>query len=105
MGFWYMTFQDLESRERIIVLASISLVVFVFLLGVYNYVNPTQRVWEGKVWKVDYSDNTTVISSYGNGKIRLNGIYAIEEEATYRINYRSRTRNFAQFDIEIQKIN
>lgn len=99
-----MTFQHLEQKERIIVLASVGLVVLVFMIGVYNYVNPPQSTWEGKVWKVEVSGDSTIISSYGNGRIRLNGVYNLEEEATYRISYRSRSRGYAQFDIEIEKI-
>lgn len=99
-----MILQNLDSRERAVVLASIGLVVLVFSIGVYSHFNPARRVWEGKVWNVNYTEDSTVISSYGNGKITIKGIWDIEEESTYRITYRSRSKYFAQFDIEIEKI-
>jgi hypothetical protein len=92
-----MSFKELVSKERVIVIASIGLVGVVFLSAMYNYFNPPTRVWEGKVWQVDYSADSTIISSYGNGKIRINRILEIEEEATYRITYRSRRKFVVEF--------
>ena len=95
----------MDGKERIGLLVGLALVVFVFASSAYVYMNPPVQVWEGRVFDVYESNNgDTFILSYGEGKIKLPGIHDIELDATYRITYQSRTRNFASVIISIEKI-
>jgi len=99
-----MSFSGMGSRERVALLASVGLVAVVFVAASYSYLNPPEQVWEAKVFQVFQDGDSTVIYSYGNGKLKLNGVYDIEVGETYRIYYRTRTRNAAEFDIRVEKI-
>ena len=48
--------------------------------------------------------NRKLVYVVGEGKIKLPGNHDIELDATYRITYRSRTRNVASIIISIEKI-
>lgn len=99
-----MVFSEMDSRERVVLLAALGLVAVVFAVSAYNYVNPPLQVWEARVFETFDGNKGTVIFSYGNGKLKLNDFYDIEVGATYRITYRSRTRNVAEFDITVERI-
>jgi hypothetical protein len=99
-----MKLGEMKSRERLVVLISIVLVVIVFASSAYLYINPPVRVFEAKVFDVYEQNGNTFILTYGEGKIKLNGIHEIEVDATYRITYQSRRRNFADIIISIEKI-
>lgn len=100
-----MNLREMDGKERIGLLVGLALVVFVFASSAYVYMNPPVQVWEGRVFDVYESNNgDTFILSYGEGKIKLPGIHDIELDATYRITYQSRTRNFASVIISIEKI-
>lgn len=94
----------MEHREKIVLFASLLLVALVFSVSLYDYLFPKEQVWEAKVFEVFHNNEKTTIYSYGNGKLKLMGDYDIEVGATYRITYKSRARNTAQFDIIIEKI-
>jgi len=99
-----MSFSGMDSRERVVLLTAVGLVAVVFVAASYSYLNPPEQVWEAKVFQVFQEGGKTVIYSYGNGKLKLNGVYDIEVGETYRIYYRTRTRNAAEFDIRVEKI-
>jgi hypothetical protein len=99
-----MSFSGMDSRERVVLLVAVGLVAVVFLAASYNYLNPPEQVWEAKVFQVFQEGGKTVVYSYGNGKLKLDGVYDIQVGETYRIYYRTRTRNTAEFDIRIEKI-
>jgi hypothetical protein len=99
-----MSFSDLDQKERIALLVALLLVAVVFAVSAYNYINPPTRVWQGKVFETYQSGNKTWILSYGQGKIALNGLYDIQENATYVITYQSRVRFNADVVINIQKV-
>jgi hypothetical protein len=99
-----MSFSDMDSREKIVLLTAVGLVAVVFVAASYSYLNPPEQVWEAKVFQVFQEGDKTVIYSYGNGKLKLNGVYDVEVGETYRVYYRTRTRNAAEFDIRVEKI-
>ena len=99
-----MSFSGMDSREKVVFLTAVGLVAVVFLAASYNYLNPPEQVWEAKVFQVFQERGRTVIYSYGNGKLKLNGVYEIEVGETYRVYYRTRTRNAAEFDVRVEKI-
>jgi hypothetical protein len=99
-----MTPQEIAFKEKAVMIASIGLVVLVFSLAVYTYLYPPERVWEGRVWDVEYTSEQTIIYSYGKGKLRIMGIHEIEKEATYRITYRSMNKYNAAKVTEVEKI-
>ena len=100
-----MSLSEMDGKERMALIASLVLVGVVFISSAYIYLNPPVQVWEGKVFDV-YESNSgdTFILSYGEGKIKLPGVHDIELDATYRVTYQSRTRNFASIIISIEKI-
>jgi len=99
-----MSFSGMDSRERAVLLVALGLVAVVFMVSAYSYLNPPERVWEAKVFEVFYSGGNTIVYSYGNGKMKLMGMYEMEVDETYRVYYRSRTRNVAEFSIRVEKI-
>lgn len=99
-----MSFSGMDGRERAVLLVALGLVAVVFLVSAYSYLNPPERVWEAKVFEVFQSSGSTIVYSYGNGKMKLMGLYDFEADQTYRVYYRSRTRNVAEFDIRVEKI-
>lgn len=99
-----MSLKDLEHKEKIILYIGLLLVVIVFSVSLYDYFFPKEQVWEAKVFQVFHNNEKTTIYSYGNGKLKLIGNYDIEIDATYRITYKSRRRNTAEYDIHIEKI-
>ena len=99
-----MSLKELEQREKIVLITSLLLVALVFSISLYDYFFPKEQVWEARVFEVFHNKGKTTIYSYGNGKLKLIGDYDIEVGATYRISYKSRARNTAQFDIVIEKI-
>lgn len=99
-----MRLGEMDGRERAALLAAILLVGVVFVVTMVNYFNPPEQVWEAKIFAVYHTDENTLVLSYGNGKLKLPGRYEFELDETYRITYRSRTRNAAEFDIRVEKI-
>jgi len=99
-----MSFSEMDGRERTVLLVALGLVAVVFLVSAYSYLNPPERVWEAKVFEVFHEEDTTIVYSYGAGKLKLPGYYEFEVDETYRVYYRSRTRNSAEFDIRVEKI-
>ena len=99
-----MKLGELDSKERIVLLGSLLLVVLVFASSAYMYFNPPVKVLEAKVFDVYELNGNTFILTYGEGKIKLKGLYDIEIDETYRITYQSRKRNFASIVISIEKI-
>ena len=101
-----MKLGEMDTGERNALLAALALVAVVFLVASYSYLNPPERVWEAKVFQsfVSSDNETTVVFSYGSGKLKIRGLYELEEGETYRVYYRSRSRNWAEFDIRIEKI-
>lgn len=100
-----MNLSEMDGKERIALIAGLVLVGVVFVSSAYIYLNPPVMVWEGKVFDVwETEGGFTFILSYGEGKIKLPGSHDIELDATYRINYQSRTRNVATVIISIEKI-
>lgn len=99
-----MSFSELDGKERAFLLIALGLVAVVFLVSAYSYLNPPERVWEATVFEVFHEGGNTIVYSYGNGKLKLNGEYEFEVGETYRVYYRSRSRNAAEFDIRIEKI-
>ena len=99
-----MKIGEMDGKERIVLLGSIVLVVLVFTSSLYLYFNPPVQVLEAKIFDVYEQNGKTFILTYGEGKIKLNGIYDIEIDESYRITYQSRQRNFANIVISIEKI-
>ena len=99
-----MSFSGMDSRERAVLLVALGLVAVVFLVSAYSYMNPSERVWEARVFEVFHEGGNTIVYSYGAGKLKLLGEYEFEVGETYRVHYRSRTRNAAEFDIRVEKI-
>ena len=99
-----MKLPDMNNNEKLVLIASISLAAIVFASSVYIYLNPSVQVFEAKVFDTYVSNGKTYILTYGEGKIKLNGIYDIEIGATYRITYQSRQRYVATVLINIEKI-
>ena len=94
----------MDQKERIALMAALLLVAAVFAVTVYHFLNPPTLVWEGKVFETYQTGTKTWILSYGEGKIALNGLYDIEENATYVITYKSRSRFDADIVLSIEKI-
>jgi hypothetical protein len=99
-----MRLGEMNGRERVAVLAALLLVGVVFVVTMVNYFNPPEQVWEAKIFAVYHTDESTLLFSYGEGKLKLPGRYEFELDETYRITYRSRSRNWAEFDIRVEKI-
>ncbi|MBN2334877.1 hypothetical protein JXL21_04915 [Candidatus Bathyarchaeota archaeon] len=101
-----MNLGEMDGRERAALLGALLLVAAVFLVASYNYLNPPKQVWEAKVFEtfVSGDNETTIVFSYGVGKLKFKGLYDFELDETYRVTYRSRNRNWAEFDISIEKI-
>ena len=99
-----MKLGKMDSRERAALLAALLLVGVVFVVTAVNYFNPPERVWEAKIFAVYHTEDITLVFSYGNGKLKLPGTYELELDETYRITYRSRSRNWAELDIMVEKI-
>ena len=75
-----MKLPDMNNNEKLVLIASISLAAIVFASSVYIYLNPSVQVFEAKVFDTYVSNGKTYILTYGEGKIKLNGIYDIEIE-------------------------
>ena len=99
-----MRLGEMDGRERAALLAALLLVGVVFAVTMVNYFNPPEQVWEAKIFAVYHTDESTLLFSYGEGKLKLPGRYEFELDETYRITYRSRSRNWAEFDIRVEKI-
>jgi hypothetical protein len=99
-----MKIGELDNKERLVLLASILLAVIVFVSSAYIYFNPPVQVLEAKIFDAYESNGNTFLLTYGEGKLKLRGIHEIEIDATYRITYKSRQRNFADIIISIEKI-
>ena len=99
-----MKLGERDSRERIVLIASLFLIVVVFASSFYLYLNPPVQVLEAKVFHTYQKEGLTTIWTYGEGKIKLNGLYDIEADATYRITYQSRSRNRAEIVLSVEKI-
>lgn len=96
--------KEIALKEKAVMIASIGLVVLVFSIAVYTYLKPPERIWEGRVWDVEYTSEQTIIYSYGKGKLRIMGIHEIEKEATYRITYNSMNKYNAAEGANVTKI-
>jgi len=94
----------LDRKERTALLVSLGLVFVVFASAVFSYLNPPPQVWEAEVFQVFHEGDSTIVYSDGNGKLKLSGVYEFEVGETYRVTYRTRTRNAAEFDIVVEKI-
>ena len=99
-----MVFSDIDQKERIVLFASVFLLVAIFGYSVYYYYNPPIRVLEARVFDVEQREDTTLIWTYGQDRIVLKGIHDIELEAVYRITYRGRRPTFTDVLISIEKI-
>ena len=99
-----MKLSEIDNKERIILLASMLFVVLVFASSLYLYLNPPVKVVEVRIFDAYQKDGVTHIFTYGNGKIRLNGLYDVEIGSTYRITYQSRSRNNAETVLNVEKI-
>jgi hypothetical protein len=99
-----MSLTEMDQKERIALMAALLLVAAVFAVTMYNYFNPPTMVWKGKVFETYQTGKMTWILSYGEGKIALNGLYDIQENATYVITYKSHTRFNADTVLNIEKI-
>jgi hypothetical protein len=100
-----MNLREMDGKERVILIGGLILVFSVFAYSAYIYLNPPIQVWEGKVFDTwESSSGDTNILSYGEGKLKIPGKHDIELDATYRITYRSRSRNSATILISIEKI-
>jgi len=99
-----MQFSEMDSKERGVLFAALFLALIVFGSATYLYLNPPVQVFEAKIFDVYEQNGNTFILSYGEGKLKLNGIHDIEIDETYRITYQSRKRNFADVIISIEKI-
>ncbi|MCW4049953.1 MAG: hypothetical protein NWE89_09490 [Candidatus Bathyarchaeota archaeon] len=99
-----MNLSEMDQREKTVLLVALALVTVVFAVAAYSYINPPITVWEVKVFESFQNNGKTTILSYGEGKLRLIGLYEFEVDATYRITYKSRSRNLAYEIINIEKI-
>ncbi len=100
-----MNLSEMDGKEKAALIGGLLLVGVVFASSAYVYLNPPVQVWEGRVFDTWQSDGgNTHILSYGEGKIKLLGSYDIELDATYKITYKSRSRNTASIIISIEKI-
>ena len=99
-----MVFSDIEQKERIVLFASVFLLVAIFGYSVYYYYNPPIRVLEARVFDVVQGEETTLIWTYEHDRIKLKGVHDIELEAVYRITYRGRRPTFTDVLISIEKI-
>lgn len=99
-----MVFDDLDNKERIVLISSIFLLLAIVGYSVYYYYNPPLRVVETKVFDVFQGEENTLIWTYGHDRITLKGIHDIEIGATYRITYRGRRTTFTDVLISIEKI-
>lgn len=92
------------DKEDLAFLASIVLLASVFLYSSYVYFNPPERVWEVKVFECTPMKGHTYVAGYGGGYLRINGIYDLEEGATYRITYITNRPNWAEKVVSIEKV-
>jgi len=99
-----MVFSDIDKKERLVLFASVFLLVAIFGYSVYYYYNPPIRVLEARVFDVVKGEETTLIWTYGHDRITLRGVHDIELEAVYRITYRGRTSRYTDVLISIEKI-
>lgn len=99
-----MSLTEMDQKERIALIAALLLVAAVFAVTLYYHFNPPTMVWEGKVFETYQTNTKTWILSYGEGKISLNGLYDIQENATYVITYKSHSRFDADLVLNIEKI-
>jgi hypothetical protein len=99
-----MQFSEMDSKERMVLVASLFLVLIVFASSAYMYLNPPIQVVEAKVFDTYQKNGITHVWTYGAGKIRLYGLYDIEIGETYRITYQSRSRNNAEIVLSVDKI-
>lgn len=99
-----MSLTEMDQKERIALIAALLLVAAVFAVTLYYHFNPPTMVWEGKVFETYQTNTKTWILSYGEGKISLNGLYDIQENATYVITYKSHSRFDADIVLNIEKI-
>ena len=99
-----MSLTEMDQKERIALIAALLLVAAVFSVTLYYHFNPPTMVWEGKVFETYQTNTKTWILSYGEGKISLNGLYDIQENATYVITYKSHSRFDADIVLNIEKI-
>ena len=99
-----MVFSDIEQKERVVLFASIFLLVAIFGYSIYYYYNPPIRVLEAKVFEVIHKEDATVLWTYGHGKIILKGNHDIEIDEVYRITYRGRRPTYTDVLISIEKI-
>ena len=99
-----MVFSDIDQKERIVLFASVFLLVAIFGYSVYYYYNPPIRVLEARVFDVEQREDTTLIWTYGQDRITLKGVHDIELEEVYRITYRGRRPTFTDVLISIEKI-
>ena len=99
-----MILGEMDNRERIVLIASLFLIVVLFASSFYLYLNPPIQVLEAKVFYTYQKDGITTVWTYGAGKIKLTGLFDIEVDATYRITYQSRSRNRAEIVLSVEKI-
>jgi len=99
-----MKLGEMDNRERIVLVASLFLIVVVFASSFYLYLNPPVQVLEVKVFHTYQTEGVTSVWTYGAGKIKLTGLFDIEVDATYRITYQSRSRNRAEIVLSVEKI-
>ena len=100
-----MKLGEMDNKERIVLIGSLFLLVVVFASSFYLYMNPPVQVLEAKVFHTYQKDGITHVWTYGEGKIRLTGLFDIELDETYRITYQSRSRNNAEIVLSVEKIN
>jgi hypothetical protein len=99
-----MPYHSSDQKERNVLYFSLLLVAVVFSVSLYDYFFPREQIWEAKVFEVFHNEGKTTIYSYGNGKLKIIGNYDIELDAIYRITFKSRKRNTAEFDIRVEKL-
>jgi hypothetical protein len=99
-----MKIGELDKKERYVLFAALLLAVIVFGSSAYQYYKPPVQVLEAKIFDAYELNGNTFLLTYGEGKLKLRGIHNIEIDATYRITYQSRQRNFADIIINIEKI-
>ena len=99
-----MVFSDIDNKERIVLFASVFLLVAIFGYSVYYYYNPPVRVLEARIFDVVQGEESTHIWTYGHDRITVKGVHNIELEEVYRITYRGRTPRYTDVLISIEKI-